>query len=93
MERQDMLKFQIFNSETLILQSSPKKIFLLGITSKSDMILKYKMVDSLSLLLKGKNEKYYFTHIQDEKIYMVPELCLMTGIPDDFDEFRRKKIS
>lgn len=24
---------------------------------------------------------------------MVPELCLMTGIPDDFDEFRRKKIS
>ena len=24
---------------------------------------------------------------------MVPQLCLMTGIPDDFDEFRRKKIS
>ena len=24
---------------------------------------------------------------------MVPEICLMTGIPDDFDEFRRKKIS
>lgn len=24
---------------------------------------------------------------------MLPELCLMTGIPDDFDEFRRKKIS
>lgn len=30
---------------------------------------------------------------KDQKIYMVPELCLMTGIPDDFDEFRRKKIS
>jgi hypothetical protein len=24
---------------------------------------------------------------------MIPELCLMTGIPDDFDEFRRKKIT
>ena len=24
---------------------------------------------------------------------MIPELCLMTGIPDDFDEFKRKKIS
>lgn len=24
---------------------------------------------------------------------MVPEICLMTGIPDDFDEYRRKKIS
>ena len=27
------------------------------------------------------------------QIYLVPELCLMTGIPDNFDEFRRKKIS
>lgn len=24
---------------------------------------------------------------------MVPQLCLMTGIPDSFDEFKRKKIS
>ena len=24
---------------------------------------------------------------------MIPELCLMTGLPDNFDEFRRKKIS
>lgn len=24
---------------------------------------------------------------------MVPEFCLMTGIPDDFDEMRRKKVS
>jgi aubergine-like protein len=30
---------------------------------------------------------------QDQKTYMMPELCLMTGIPEDFDEFRRKKIS
>ena len=24
---------------------------------------------------------------------MIPEICLMTGIHDDFDEFKRKKIS
>lgn len=27
------------------------------------------------------------------EILLVPELCLMTGIPEDFDEFKRKKIS
>lgn len=27
------------------------------------------------------------------QIYLIPELCLMTGIPDNFDQFRRKKIS
>lgn len=26
-------------------------------------------------------------------IYILPELCHLTGIPDDFDEMRRKKIS
>jgi hypothetical protein len=26
-------------------------------------------------------------------VLLIPELLLMTGIPDDFDEFRRKKIS
>lgn len=26
-------------------------------------------------------------------LLLIPELLLMTGIPDDFDEFRRKKIS
>lgn len=25
--------------------------------------------------------------------YLFPELCLMTGIPDEFDEMRRKKVS
>lgn len=25
--------------------------------------------------------------------YLFPELCLMTGIPEDFDEMRRKKVS
>jgi hypothetical protein len=29
----------------------------------------------------------------DHRILLVPELCLMTGIPENFDEFRRKKIS
>lgn len=30
---------------------------------------------------------------QENPTYLLPELCLMTGIPDDFDENRRKKIS
>jgi hypothetical protein len=28
-----------------------------------------------------------------DRTILVPELCLMTGIPDDFDEQKRKKIS
>jgi len=27
------------------------------------------------------------------EIILLPEFCLMTGIPDDFDEFKRKKVS
>ena len=27
------------------------------------------------------------------KTYLLPELCLMTGIPENFDEIRRKRIS
>ena len=30
---------------------------------------------------------------KDRSIYLIPELMLMTGIPDNFDEMRRKKIS
>ena len=30
---------------------------------------------------------------KEETILLVPELLLMTGIPEDFDEFRRKKVS
>jgi hypothetical protein len=30
---------------------------------------------------------------KDDILLLVPELLLMTGIPDNFDEFRRKKIS
>jgi hypothetical protein len=30
---------------------------------------------------------------KDFQILLVPEFCLMTGIPENFDEFRRKKIS
>ena len=26
-------------------------------------------------------------------ILLVPELCNMTGIPEDFDEFKRKQVS
>lgn len=39
-------------------------------------------------LLKVENKKQ-----GGIEILLVPELCLMTGIPDDFDEFKRKKIS
>ena len=28
-----------------------------------------------------------------QKIYMLPELCLMTGLPDDMDDFKRRKVS
>ena len=37
------------------------------------------------LAIKNKNKP--------EPDLMIPELCLMTGLPDNFDEFRRKKIS
>lgn len=30
---------------------------------------------------------------KDFLVYLIPEFCLMTGIPENFDEFRRKKIS
>lgn len=30
---------------------------------------------------------------KEETVLVIPELMLMTGIPDDFDEMRRKKIS
>lgn len=30
---------------------------------------------------------------KEETILLIPELLLMTGIPEDFDEFRRKKVS
>ena len=48
--------------------------------------------------LKIENSKQPLLHVEGRKkredhTLMVPELCLMTGIPDDFDEFRRKKIS
>lgn len=30
---------------------------------------------------------------EGDKCILVPEMCAMTGIPDNFDEFKRKKIS
>lgn len=30
---------------------------------------------------------------KEETLLLIPQLMLMTGIPDDFDEMRRKKIS
>ena len=39
-------------------------------------------------LLKAENKKQ-----GGIQILLVPELCLMTGIPEDFDEYKRKQIS
>ena len=30
---------------------------------------------------------------KEKPAYLIPELMLMTGIPDNFDEMRRKKVS
>jgi hypothetical protein len=49
----------------------------LEITNKKQPLLK---VES-----KRRNNEF--------QILLVPEFCLMTGIPEHFDEFRRKKIS
>lgn len=47
--------------------------------------------------IRIENEKQPLLVVKDKKKenpdLMIPELCLMTGLPDNFDEFRRKKIS
>ena len=47
--------------------------------------------------IKIENERQPLLVVKDKKKenpdLMIPELCLMTGLPDNFDEFRRKKIS
>ena len=46
------------------------------------------------LVVEQKNgRKNKMLDEEQETCYLVPELCLMTGIPPDFDEMRRKKIS
>ena len=47
-----------------------------------------------------KNLKQPLLRVEDRKrkveegpVLLVPEFCLLTGIPDTFDEFRRKKVS
>ena len=54
-----------------------KKKYNLEITNKKQPLFK----------VEGKRSSLEF------QILLVPEFCLMTGIPDNFDEFRRKKIS
>lgn len=39
------------------------------------------------LKVENKNKK------DPNPIYILPELCLMTGLPADFDEHRRKRVS
>jgi hypothetical protein len=60
---------------------------------KTNMIDYYRTKYNITIrkpkqpLLKAENKR------GQHEILLVPELCLMTGIPDDFDEFKRKKIS
>jgi hypothetical protein len=60
---------------------------------KTNMLDYYKTKYNITIrkpkqpLLKVENRKGGL------EILLVPELCLMTGIPEDFDEFKRKKIS
>jgi hypothetical protein len=62
---------------SLTLREYYQKKYDLNITNKKQPLLK---VES-----RRKNT--------DFQILLVPEFCLMTGIPENFDEFRRKKIS
>jgi hypothetical protein len=45
--------------------------------------------------IKNLRQPLIVTESRDKEkpCYLVPELMLMTGIPDNFDEMRRKKIS
>lgn len=47
----------------------------------------YKIKNLKQPLLYANNKKSKF------KTYLVPELCLMTGIPEDFDENRNKFVT
>lgn len=47
--------------------------------------IKFTSLKQPLLVTEGKNT--------ESTTYLVPELMLMTGIPDNFDEMRRKKIS
>lgn len=50
---------------------------------------KMKITNLKQPLLKVEGRKKN----SDIQILLIPEFCLMTGIPENFDEFRRKKIS
>lgn len=45
------------------------------------------------LLLAENKVKRKQTNGTEQPTYLVPQLCLMTGIPDNFDESRRKSVS
>lgn len=50
-----------------------------------------------SITLKNQNQPLLEVEMKMKNTtnptYLFPQLCLMTGIPDDFDEMRRKKVS
>ena len=59
-------------------------------------MLKYYQ-EKYNISLKKKNQPLLVAEQRKKRkegqTIALPELMLMTGIPDDFDEFRRKKVS
>ena len=45
------------------------------------------------LLVENKIQRREKAGSSSGPTYLLPELCVMTGIPDNFDEMRRKSIS
>ena len=60
---------------------------------KTNIIDYYK--DKYQIELKSKSQPILEVENKrsSTKTYLLPELCLMTGIPENFDEMRRKRIS
>lgn len=47
--------------------------------------IKIKNMKQPLIVIEGRDK--------EKPAYLIPELLLMTGIPDNFDEMRRKKVS
>jgi aubergine-like protein len=44
-------------------------------------------------LLKARNNRKSKDKEKETEIILIPELCLMSGLPDDFDERKRREVS
>lgn len=68
-----------------------------GINLKDYYKTKYQMeiknMGQPLLVIEDKDNKNKIGEENRGPCYAIPEFCLMTGIPDDFDENRRRAIS